>query len=166
MLAILAILFGILAAGSALIAELLIASFSPVPITLEGTFSFVVFFAIVGIALIEEIVKYVFLRQYVRRFFAQETPSLKASLSLGTLFGLGFAAPEIYLATGVFQSFPLLAFPSILAVHIMTSVAFALFLFSSSPRFTGPKRQLLVFSLIAAAVLLHTLYNTYVLLVP
>ena len=160
------VVFGILAASLALLAELFIASLTPaIPLTLENAFSFGTLLTLLGVAIIEEVSKYLFLHQYARRFSAPFVPSLKISLSLGTLFGIGFAAPEMYLATGVFLSSPVLTFPSMLAVHVVTSVMFALFLFSALyQRLTIPKKWLLASYLIAAAILLHMLYNIYVFL--
>lgn len=160
------IVFGILAASLALLAELFVASFTPaISLTLESTLSFGAFLTLLGAAIIEEVSKYLFLHQYAKRFSAPFVPSVKRSLSLGALFGIGFAAPEIFLATGVFLSSPALTFPSMLAVHVATSIIFALFLFSALyQRLAVPKKRLFASYLVASAILLHTLYNLYILL--
>lgn len=158
--------FGILASGFALLVELLVSGIVPAISTLsQEPFSFSTFLSLVCLASIEEVSKYLFLSQYIRRFSPSLPSSWKHSFWLGALFGIGFAAPETFLATGAFSSAPLLAFPSMITVHIITSILFAVFLFSSLYRsLTGSKRHLLASYLIASAILLHTLYNMYVFL--
>ncbi len=157
------VVFGALAASFALLLELLVASLSSVPIALEGKFSFMVLLVIVGIAIIEEMSKYIFLRQYVRRFFTHTNPTLQTSLILGALFGTGFAAIETAIAAAMPLPYSPLPFLATASIHITTSVAFAVFLLTSAaPRQSDAPavRQHFPASwLIASAILLHTLYN-------
>lgn len=169
------ILFGALASSFALILELLSASlfslsdqtfFTAIPFALDGAFSFKTVFILLSIACIEEASKYIFLRQYSLRFFPRAGTSFNNSFILGTLFGLGFALLEtlFVLNTSTFHSS--FTVPGILGVHIATSIAFALFLFSSStPSPQEPKkRQFGALSLISTALIFHTLYNLTILL--
>lgn len=153
------ILFGTLAASFALALELFAESLSPVPVTLDGAFSIATFLAIAGIAAIEEISKYVFLRQYALRFSAHIEPALTASIVLGALFGIGFAAIEIVIAAAMTVPYSPLPFLATASIHITTSVAFAVFLLTPATprRFSAPW-------LIVSAILLHALYNLYILL--
>lgn len=169
------ILFGALASSFALILELLSVSlfslsdqtlFTAIPFTLGGAFSFKVIFILLSIACIEEASKYIFLRQYSLRFFPRAGTSFNSSIILGTLFGLGFALLEILFVLHTPTLPSSFTLPGILGVHIATSVAFALFLFSSStPSPQEPKkRQFGALSLISAAIIFHTLYNLTILL--
>ncbi|MDO8566063.1 MAG: PrsW family glutamic-type intramembrane protease [Candidatus Moranbacteria bacterium] len=169
------ILFGALASSFALILELLSVSllslpdqtlFTAIPFTFDGVFSLESFFILLGIAFIEETTKYIFLRQYSLRFFARGGTSFNHSLILGTLFGLGFAILETLFVLNTSTLHSSFAVPGILGLHIATSIAFALFLFSpsnSSPQ-EPKKRQFGSLSLISAALVFHTLYNLAILL--
>ncbi len=165
---IISFLFGILAASFALLSELFLASFSSAPVILENTFSFSVFLIILGIAFIEEASKYVFLRQYARRFLLQARTPLKNSVLPGALFGLGFASLEMIFAVNAFTLVPSLPLLGTAGLHMATSIAFAMFLCSSAAplrsSLIGAQRRFLTAYLITTAVLLHTLYNMYILI--
>src|SRR3989344_667132 len=164
------ILFGALAASFALILELLAVSlfslsgqtlFVSIPSALGGTFSLETLPILFLIAFIEEASKYIFLRQYARRLLPHTEISLNHTLILGALFGLGFTLLETFF---LMNASALHSFSTLLgtaSVHMATSIAFALFLFSfSSPSLQWLKRRpFSALSLISAAVLFHTLYN-------
>ncbi|MDP3957524.1 MAG: hypothetical protein Q8Q10_03430 [bacterium] len=169
------ILFGALASSFALILELLAVSlfplsgqaiFTSLPFALRGALSFEILLILICIAFIEEASKYIFLRQYARRFFANTAVAIRNSLLLGALFGLGFTFLEIFFLLNTPAAHPFSTLLGTASVHIATSITFALFLFSSpSPSLLWPKRHpFSAFSLISAAVLFHTLYNLAILL--
>lgn len=149
------VLFGILAASFALILETLGASLFSLSPQIGG-FSLKALLVLLSVAFIEESSKYIFLRQYAQRFFTRVRPVLKGSFLLGTLFGIGFALLEAFFLLNIAAPHPFFIFLRTAAVHIITSVAFALFIFSSlnpsewrfSPR-----------SLVLFAIIFHTLYN-------
>lgn len=93
-----ALIFGALGASFALILELVLLDLS----AFRNYASFAPDFASLGIlacaALIEEAAKYLFLRQYLLRFFASQDLGTALALTLGALFGVGFASLEIGLA--------------------------------------------------------------------
>jgi|GEM_PF-2544337 len=168
------ILFGALAASFALILELLAVSlfsvsgqalFAPIPFTFGETLSLETLLILLCVAFIEETSKYLFLRQYAKRLFTNIEIPINHALILGTLFGLGFTLLEAFFLMNVSAAHPFLTLLGTASVHIATSIAFALFLFSSpSPSLQWPKRyRFSALSLISAAVLFHTLYNLTIL---
>jgi len=168
------ILFGALAASFALILELLAVSlfslsgqtlFVSIPSALGGTFSLETLPILLGIAFIEEASKYTFLRQYARRLLTHTEISLNHTLILGTLFGLGFTLLETFFLMNAPALPPFSVLLGIASVHIATSIAFALFLFTFSnlSQQEPNKRSFSALSLLSAAILFHTLYNLAIL---
>lgn len=153
------ILFGILAACFALAFELLATGLSSVSLVSLETLSFKVTLVLFGIAFIEEVSKYVFLRQYALRFFAIAAgrPALRNAALLGAGFGIGFAAPEIFLMQGSAIASPGLAFIGTAGLHMATSIAFAIAIFSF------PERRFSALLILVAAILLHLSYNASIL---
>jgi hypothetical protein len=153
------ILFGILAASFALALELLATGLSSVSLSSLETLSLKALLILAGIALIEEASKYVFLRQYASRFFVAGIgkPALLTASLLGAGFGIGFAVPEIFfLYSGAIAS-PALAFIATAGLHLATSIAFAISIFSFS------ERRFSAFLILSAAILLHLSYNAAVI---
>lgn len=151
------ILFGILAASFALALELLATGLSSVSLVSLETLSFKVALVLSGIALIEEVSKYIFLRQYALRFFATNKSAIKNAVLLGAGFGIGFAAPEIFLMQSGAIASPAMAFIGTAGLHMATSSAFAITLFSFS------ERRFSSFLILSAAILLHLFYNASIL---
>jgi hypothetical protein len=154
-----AIIFGVLSAAFALIAELLVFSFSvftesasstPLPIG-GGSLSVAIILTIVVGALIEEASKYLFLIRYHVLRLADRELALGSLLLLGLLFGLGFALPEAWFA---WSAVGLEAAPiaGVILIHTLTSILLAAILLSPSKRFS----PLFAFLL---AVSLHIAYN-------
>ncbi len=154
------ILFGGLAASFSLIIEILTSVLFPVSQTialgLSPALSFTTFLAFLSIAGIEELSKYIFLRQYAKRFLSDFPSAITKSVLLGISFGLGFAALEIFLIWYNLTRLPLWALFGSAGLHIFTSVVFTVFLFSvAQKRFTRE-------TLIALAIFSHLLYNVLV----
>ena len=149
MLFITSLLFGILSASFALVIEILI---------LINALSSPDFFVLLGAAIIEELSKYIFLKQYAKRYTYIIPSSIKQASILGASFGLGFAILELSLMSYKLQitTIPLWAIFGSASIHIITSIIFAVFLFSfSQKRFTN-------LTAIALAIFLHILYNILV----
>lgn len=168
------ILFGALASSFALILELLAMSLfslsdqsflASIPFAIDGVFSLKTLLILLLIAFIEEASKYLFLRQYARRFFVYTAAAIKNSLILGVLFGLGFTILETLFLLNASAIHLFSALLGTASVHIITSAALALFLFSfSNPSKQEPRKRLFsAFSLISAAAIFHTLYNLAIL---
>lgn len=148
------LLFGFLSAIFALALELLLTGAPSFALAHLQTFSLSTALILFSIALLEEASKYIFLRQYARRFFSASRPILSQALLLGATFGLGFALPEIFLMEREFLAPPVMAFAGTSFLHVLTSIVFALSLFTSSLKRLSP---LLLF---LAATIFHMLYNT------
>lgn len=161
------IIFGILSSCFALVFELValsLSSFSGQPLALSlfafgETFSLATAFSLLGLALIEETSKYLFLRQYALRYLKDSLASLRGALLLGILFGLGFSSLEIALTVSAGEAASFFAPAGIAVIHILTSLGFAAYLFHFSPR-----RPFFAPFLILAATFLHALYNMAVFL--
>lgn len=156
------ILFGILSASFSLFIELIAFSLSMLsgslssafsPFAFEGTFSAMTLFSLLGVALIEETSKYIFLRQYALRYLREMSTSVRGALLLGTLFGLGFASLETFLTVQTGIGTPVFSLFGTAGIHIVTSLIFASYLLRFS------RRPFLAPGLIATTVVLHTLYN-------
>lgn len=149
MLFITSLLFGVLSASFALVIEILI---------LINVLSSPDFFILLGAAIIEELSKYIFLKQYAKRYAYIIPSSIGQASILGTSFGLGFAILELSLMSYKLQiaTIPFWAIFGSTSLHIITSIIFAVFLFSfSQKRFTN-------LTAIALAIFLHILYNAFV----
>lgn len=121
------LIFGMLSACFALLFEIGILSFSHLTDPSLTPLNFASLFTLLLAAAIEEISKFAFLKQYVKRYLPGGSAERTKFLFLGIFFGIGFALPEIAL-TSQFFSFPL--FPpilGILALHLMTSILLAFF---------------------------------------
>jgi hypothetical protein len=157
-------IFGLLAAFFAVIVEIA-TSVNPLALTL-GTFrqfesyadyllSFTGIPLLILIAGIEELSRYVFLRQYALRFiFEPEALTRKQKALLGIFFGLGFSSLEIFLLFQTEDQTPLLPLSGIVLVHVVLSVLFAFSLLRNTP-----KRTLSTLLVLGLAILFHTLYN-------
>lgn len=157
MLFIVLLLFGFLSAVFALAIELLLTGIPSVALDTLAILSFQAIPILLSLALVEEGSKYLFLRQYARRFFTASKPLLRDTLLLGTTFGIGFALPEILLLQYAPLSPPLLAFVGTASLHILTSVALAIAIFSFS------EKRRARFFVLAAVILFHTFYNAAIL---
>lgn len=148
------LLFGALSSSFALIVEILI---------LINALSFQNFFVILGAAIIEELSKYIFLKQYAKQFVITFPFTMTKALVLGTSFGLGFAVIELSLMSYKYQlaTIPLWAMLGSASLHIITSIIFAIFLFFC-PRRTLCQKRFTNLLAIALAIFLHILYNTLV----
>ncbi len=153
------LLFGMLAASFALIFELLLSGVNPAFLIISETLTFKTLVALLGIALLEEVSKYIFLRQYALRFLLAKKLLAKNIFLLGISFGVGFSALEILLIQNEMLAFPYLASLGTACLHIATSIIFAFSLLSSAEKRFPPFLVLLI------ALLLHTLYNIVVLAV-
>lgn len=150
-------LFGILAATFALIVELLLPGWHLADLMISGTLDFTVLVALLGVALIEEGFKYIFLRQYALRFLPEKKVLIRDALLLGVSFGIGFSAIEMLLIQSEMSALYGFAPLGTAGIHITTSVLFAVALCS-------PLRKHFLSSFaLAAAVIFHTLYNMIVL---
>jgi hypothetical protein len=158
MLFIVLLLFGFLSAVFALAFELLVTGAAPsLSLNNLAILSFQSALILLSIAFAEETSKYLFLRQYARRFFAEHRPRLREAVLLGAIFGIGFSLPEIFLLQYDTLTPPLLAFVGTISLHILTSIALATAILS----FSG--KRLSLFFVLAAAILFHLLYNAAVL---
>ncbi len=140
--------FGGLAAAFALIVELVLISLSLSP---DSSLSPSLLTLLIAV-LIEEGSKCLFLRRATVFFFRNVTLSVKQTLLLGALFGLGFSVPEFWLAaTGldIFRFFPI---SSIILVHTATSLLLAYAIL-------GKKRRRTLLIAFITAFLLHGTYN-------
>ena len=153
------ILFGVLAASFALIFELLATGLAAVSLSPE-TLSAGTLGILLSIASIEEIAKYLFLRQYARRFLTADRCTLPYALLCGVGFGSGFAALEFFLSQNGVAAIPAPALIGTAGLHIATSSALAVTLFSSA------QKTSFRFFVLALAILVHTAYNATVLLLP
>lgn len=142
------IVYGFFAASAALLVEILVGASSPAstPSLPPG-----VLFIILA-ASIEEGSKWLFLRQFHLRYGTVLTPP--ALLLAGILFGVGFSMLELLLITAGFKALAWFPLFGILSLHLLTSLAFALYLL-------GPARHTLLrtIGLSLGMVALHTLYN-------
>ncbi len=153
------LLFGILAASFALIFELLLPGLDPASLMSSETLFPQTLIILLGIALIEESSKYIFLRQYALRFLLAKQLLAKNIFLLGISFGVGFSTLEILLIQNEMLAFPYLAALGTACLHIATSIIFAFSLLSSvEKRFPS-------FLVLLIALLLHTLYNVVALAV-
>lgn len=154
------ILYGLLSAAFALIIEILanvIFFASPTAVfAISGAFSPALFLPLFILAGIEELSKYIFLSQYAKRVTALLPFPVKKSLLGGVGFGAGFAILETALARYNAMPFSFWPFFGAAGLHIITGIAFAVFLFSASQ--TNFKRL----TLLALAIFLHMLYNVFV----
>lgn len=150
-------LFGILAAIFALIIELLLFGFIPDSLMISETLAFTNLVTLFGIALIEEVSGYIFLRQYALRFLSEKKWLAQDPLFLGVSFGIGFATLEILLIQNEMSKLPELAALGTAGIHIITSSMFAFTLFSSTTKHLSSGL------ILVAATLLHTLYNVIAL---
>lgn len=151
-------LFGILAASFALIIELLLFVLMPASLMISETLAFTNLFALLGVALIEEVSKYIFLRQYALRFLSEKKLLIRNALLLGVSFGIGFSALEIVLIQNEMSRFPGLEPLGTAGVHIITSSMLASILLSAVTKRVSSGLIILV-----AAILLHALYNVIAL---
>lgn len=147
------LLFGALSASFALIIEILI---------LINALSFQDFFVLLGAAVIEELSKYIFLKQYAKQFIITFPFTVTKAVVLGSSFGLGFTILELSLMSYKLQiaTIPFWAIFGSASLHIITSIIFAIFLFRLwrtlyQKRFTN-------LIAIALAIFLHILYNVLV----
>ena len=149
-------IFGLLGACFALIIELIALD----PGVLSGgmvfTFTLSGLVVLAALAFIEEVSKYLFLRQYLLRFFTNVSPNSRQVLTLGCFFGIGFASLEMLLVlNGQTDNSPLLGLMGVFSLHIATSLIIVFFLRHPEKRsfssFLAP---------IALAVALHLLYNS------
>lgn len=160
---ILAFIYGFVAAAAALLIETMLGIVSgntviveTVPLIRNAALPLLM----VGTAaVIEELSKWVFLRQFDVRFRGHGTAPSR--LLFGSLFGLGFASLELVLISSFFSLVPqnFLSFIGIASLHITTSVCFAYALLGPLP----PAR-LKTWGLILGLSLLHTAYNVCLLL--
>lgn len=148
------LLFGALSASFALIIEILI---------LINVLSFQNFFVILGAAIIEELSKYIFLKQYAKQLVMTFPFTVTKAVVLGSSFGLGFAILELFLMSYKLQiaTIPFWAIFGSASLHIITSIIFAIFLFFCPSRTLCQKRFTNLLA-IALAIFLHILYNATV----
>lgn len=163
-------IFGLLAAFLALIIEI-VSAISPITVKLDSArhvgllaeyfLTWAGIIPLVLIAAIEEVARYTFLRQFVRRFRVSDAPfGLTEKLLLGTIFGLGFASLEAFLILEGQDHNPSgLQLTGIVLLHVCMSILFSFLLLKSST----PKLFHTLFTL-GLAILLHTAYNLGILL--
>jgi hypothetical protein len=149
MLLIPSLIFGALSASFALIIEILI---------LTNVLSSQDFFVLLGAATVEELSKYIFLKQYAKQYTSIIPSSIGQAFILGTSFGLGFAVVELSLMSYKLQiaTIPFWAIFGSASLHIITGIIFAVFLFSFY------QKRSTDLTAIALAIFLHILYNTLV----
>jgi len=166
MIFIMSLFFGVLAASFALITEMMVYTVATLPLALPPAFSVALpengftlsgLLMLCGVALIEELSKLVFLRQYFRRFSPSIATTQKAWL-IGTAFGIGFSLIEIVLASQD-TMVPILNLVGIASIHIITSILFTLVLIR--PKNTS----ITLIQMLTAATILHTIYNIAVSLI-
>lgn len=149
MLFIIAFAFGFLAACSAALLEMALLGSNTTSFSTQGLAT------LLGVAIIEELAKYLFLWQYGRRFFQTVATSIRHTAMVGLSFGGGFAGLEILFILWNDSIGPLGFLFGIITLHIVTTLLLSAFLFST--RRTDSKRALLI---MCAAIAIHTLYNT------
>lgn len=120
-------IFGLLAASMAVIIEIITLGAPGVTSYPLSAINFSSIFALLAVAIVEEGTKYIFLRQYIRRFLQDRAPSLKTAVALGFAFGLGFASLEIafILFDTTKAGVALWPLTGILSLHIATSILLA-----------------------------------------
>ena len=149
-------IFGLLGACFALIIELIV--LDPSALSGEMTFTFTLsgLAVLFAAALIEEVSKYLFLRQYLLRFLASASLNIRQILTAGCFFGIGFASLEMILALyGEIETSPLPGLIGIFSIHTLTSLVIVFLL-------RHPEKRLSTgfFVPIALAVIIHLLYNS------
>lgn len=146
------LIYGFLAAAAALLLEVMAGSFTSSLSAVTPSVAFVLI-----AAFIEEGSKFVFFRQFARRFHKElEFPN---GFLLGLLFGLGFSLVEFGLIFSGFKAWALFPVLSIVALHLLTSLFFAFYLFRPVP---GTRFHTL--SLLGGMVAIHAAFNLFVLL--
>lgn len=157
-------LFGILSAGFALLLELLLIGFGIVSESslnnlLSGmTKATTTLSPLILFASAEEIARFLFVRQYARRFPFTEETKKTSLLLLGILFGAGFSSLEIILGLQDLPTDARSGLFGVLAVHAFFSVLFFFYFFSRKEKSLWKN-----VSILSLAVSLHTLYNFLVL---
>ena len=153
-------IFGALSASFALLIELVVLNLDHLQEFSSPTFDASSLLLLVAVALIEELGKYLFLRQYLLRYFKATSISLKTALYLGFFFGSGFSSLEVAFASAD-QTIPLAFFPllGIVLIHILTSLILVSFL-----RFQNKQFSSFILPLILAT-LVHFFYNSFLLFV-
>jgi hypothetical protein len=162
MLIIPSLIFGILSAIFALTIEIAIDLFFSISLLgaliLAGDLDFKTLIFLLGIAAIEELSKYLFIQLRIKRFPLTLPSAMWKNIILGSSFGIGFAAIEILLM--FYTSFGFLSLwmaLSAAALHILTSVILTIYFLSLSQK-TATR-----LSVIALVILLHMLYNMFVI---
>lgn len=146
------LIYGFLAAGAALLLEVVFGGF----IFPETTFPLIGAGFIVVAALIEEGSKWIFFRQFHHRYHEHLTKS--HPFTFGLLFGAGYAILEILLIWLGFKSSSATFLPimGILALHLLTSLFFAYYLFRLAKRVLHH-----TISLLLGMTVLHAAYNLF-----
>ena len=149
-------IFGTLAAFFAIILEIVTLDLSHLSDYSSLTLAFSSLVLLMAVALIEEGSKYLFLRQYLLRYFAAVPLTPRQALSLGLGFGVGFSAIEAaFIISRKTGTNDLLWLSGIFLVHIAAALIFVFFL--KHPE----KRNFSAFFLpLFLTVLIHFLYDT------
>lgn len=146
------LIYGFLAAGAALLLEVVFGGF----IHPETTFSLIGAVFIVIAAFVEEGSKWIFFRQFHHHYHEHLTKS--NPFTFGLLFGTGYAILEILLIWLGFKPSSLAFLPiiGILALHLLTSLFFAYYLFRLAKRVLHH-----TLSLLLGMTILHAAYNLF-----
>lgn len=149
-------IFGLLAASMAVIIEIITLGAPGVTSYPISVINFSSVFSILAVASVEEGTKYLFLRQYIRRFLKDRALSLKTAALLGFAFGLGFASLEIaFILFGAPKAgmavWPLVG---ILTLHTVTSILLAVVLSRSLK-----SRLFTPLGVLGSVIGIHILYN-------
>jgi RsiW-degrading membrane proteinase PrsW (M82 family) len=156
-----AFIFGTLSAFFAVIFEIIALDLSHIHDYSSVTLALSSLALLMAVALIEEGAKYLFLRQYLFRYFETVTLTLGQSLPLGLGFGFGFSAIEAaVILSGDFQTESALGLISIFLVHILTTFILVTFL-----RYPHKRLATAFFFPLFLAILAHFSYDTFVSLV-
>lgn len=148
------LIFGALASCFALIFEFIFLSpvasiYQPFTLTLATTLS------LLALACIEEVSKYLFLRQYAIRFSKDTVITSQKIFLFSIFFGIGFSLLEIFLSSQNGITTPFLPMFGRTLLHIGTSFILASFIFPPSK--TSFSRKTLW--LILAVTFIHFFYN-------
>lgn len=159
-----AFLFGILSACFALLLELLLVASGVIPepflrgLLLNIASPTTAFSALIVFASAEEISRFLFVRQFVRRFPFPEDSGKISLLFPGLLFGAGFSSLEIIFGIQNLPDGFRAGLLSVTAIHVFFSLFFFLFFSSWKEKTLGK-----IVAILLVAVSLHTLYNYLVL---
>ncbi|MGK2848679.1 MAG: hypothetical protein ACSLEX_01255 [Minisyncoccota bacterium] len=153
----LAFVFGLLSACGALVLELLLIEDSS-DILATFTLSFTGILPVLSMVLIEELSKFIFLRQYIRSCSHLSKTTLRHPFPAGIGFGIGFASLEILLMLNTIHSVPWQSLLSITALHILTSNTLLVTLRLNA------RYSLLAFFGLFLAITMHAVYNFSILL--